>query len=291
MAPHSALDRSDAPISLEVDLGGRRFPLNWDQSRLPAAQKIRKLREPTEDTSIPTALGETVWKLLAWSAVPPNCDQRQVLVEAYVQSLNQLAEFRRNVETMIRAACAAGIEFRQALGETNINARDAALDEKLDEMLLQAACDWQPARNVLDAKLVSQPIETLRERLTNSLRRAANDFGSQFFEMLAKLVDRELIGLVEWLPNNCCSYHFFRRIVIQENHGRGETRVNETRLFERVERNAITGQRIVGRQTVSEIAGHGVHYHRFARHEHEVMNAVATRVQPVIRAAGGVGAA
>ena len=37
--------------------------------------------------------------------------------------------------------------------------------------------------------------------------------------MLQRMVDLELFGLVEWLPKQCCRYHFFRRVVIQ---GAGE---------------------------------------------------------------------
>lgn len=268
-----------ASVSLEVELGGRRFPLTWDQSRLPPRRHIRKLQERAEDNPLAHQLSESIWTRLAWTALPSNDGDRQSCVEAYVRSLNQLDQFRLDVESMIRAACLASLEFRQALGETHANSRDAALNQKLDEMLDQAACDWRSPRNVLDARTVSLPVETLREKLSVPLRSAVDDFSIQFFEMLAKLVDRELVGLVEWLPNQCCSYHFFRRIVIQENHGGGVRRVEESRFDRIAERDPVTGRQIVGKRTVTTVAGSGVHYHRFARHEHEVMNAVATTIK------------
>lgn len=267
-----------APVSLEVELGGRRFPLTWDQSRLPPKRHIRKLQVQTEDNSLAHQLSESIWPRVAWSNLPANGSDRQACVEAYVRSLNQLDEFRIDVEAMIRVACLASLEFRQALGETHTNARDAALNQKLDEMLEQAACEWRSPRNVLDAKTVSLPVEALYEKLTDSLRAAAEDFSGQFFEVLAKLVDRELVGLIEWHPNNCCSYHFFRRIVIQENEGASQEHDDD--LFDEImERDPVTGRQIIGRRTVKNVNGRGIHYHRFARHEHEVMNAVATTVK------------
>lgn len=267
-----------ALLSLEVELGGRRFPQIWDQSRLLPSHRIRKLQERTDDHPLAHQLAEAIWTRLAWATLPSLDADRQACVEAYVRSLNQLDQFRLDVEGVVRAACLASLEFRQALGETHANARDAALDAKLDEMLDQAACDWRSPRNVLDARTVSQPVETLRETLSAPLRSAVDDFSVQFFEMLAKLVDRELVGLVEWLPNNCCSYHFFRRIVIQENHGRSH-HVDEQLFSQVAERDSVTGRRIIGRRTETKVNGRGVHYHRFARHEHEVMNAVVTTIK------------
>ena len=87
----------------------------------------------------------------------------------------------------------------------------------------QAACDWRPLANILDASLISLPVPTLRSRLDAALGEAVDEFTQQFFELLAKLVDRTLFGLVEWLPNQCCNYFFFRSVVIQENEGASRT--------------------------------------------------------------------
>ena len=275
----NAKPKSDtATVSLEVELRGRRFPLTWDQSRLPQDRHIRKLQEHADDNPLAQHLSESIWTRLAWTSLPASGADRQSCVEAYVRSLNQLDQFRLEVEAMVRAACLASLEFRQAQGETHANARDAALSAQLDEMLDQAACDWRTPRNVLDARIVSLPVEALEERLSGPLRAAVNDFSVQFFEMLAKLVDRELVGLVEWLPNNCCSYHFFRRIVIQENRGRDQ-HIEEQRFNSTSERGLATGSQIVGKRKVTTVAGSGAHYFRFARHEHEVMNAVATTIK------------
>jgi hypothetical protein len=153
------------------------------------------------------------------------------------------------------------------------------MQQKLAETLTAAKSNWLPTKNVLNAGLVSQPVPELRRHLHSALNQAVHNFTAQFFELLARLVDRELVGLVEWFPNGCCSYHFFRRAVIQENDGAGPERIiDETFFREITNRDESTGRRIVGRRTVEKVKGQGRHYHRLARHEHEVMNAVHTSI-------------
>ena len=111
------------------------------------------------------------------------------------------------------------------------------------------------------------------------MAQAVAEFTKQFFELLAKLVDRQLFGLVEWLPNHCCSYYFFKHVVIQENNGALERILAETVFTKITERDPVRGHQIIGRQQIEETRGQGQHQHRFARHQHEVMNAVRTSIR------------
>jgi hypothetical protein len=267
-------------MTLEVQWGGRTFSPSPDTPSPSPQGRIRQLQQRREEIELPKLLHEAILARLSWIAVPPEETERQPLVEAYIASLSQLERLRGDVEELVRAACLANLEFRQLQGETNVNGRDAALASKLDEMLVEAACDWLPTRNVLDAKLVSQPVSTLRRDLQAAITDAVAVFTTQFFELLAKLVERQLFGLVEWLPNHCCGYHFFKRVIIQENLGTSEFQVAGSQYYEpeSVKPGPKTGRRIVGKRTIKETR-HGQHYHRFARHEHSVMNAVCTTIR------------
>ena len=134
---------------------------------------------------------------------------------AYIESLKLLDGFRTDVQRVIEEACRANLEFRQDAGETHIEARDVVLKDELDEMIAEASSDWLPFKNIAGAALLSQPMEIYRQKFDASLSEEVAKFSKQFFESLARLVDRELCGLVQWLPNNCCRYHLFRRVVIQ----------------------------------------------------------------------------
>lgn len=268
----------DVP-ALQVEYGGRRFPLNWDRPTERPKNRVKRLVERTQKQPLEDLVGESIWKRLAWFSITPEAPERQPIVEAYVRSLNQMDGFRREVEELVRHACLANLEFRQARGETNVNARDAVMDAKLQELLTEAAHDWLPTKNVLDAKLVSEPIPKIHEKLDTALTQAVAEFTKQFFELLAKLVDRQLFGLVEWLPNHCCSYHFFKHVVIQENIGASQREVSETLFNQITERDSATGRQIIGTRQIEVTRGQGQHQHRFARHQHEVMSAVRTSVR------------
>lgn len=275
MVGTSSVEEIESP---DVELQGRRFPALWDAPRLRSPNRLRQLAPPPQTVELKDRVAEEVWSRLPWQQLRPVEDETRVVIDAYIQSLNQLAQFRRDVDQLVRAACQANLEFRQGQGETNVVAREAVLSGQLAEMLDAAVGAWLPTRNVVDARLASRPLAEVRERLEAALTQAVADFGRQLFELLARLVDRELFGLVEWLPNNCCAYHFFKRIVIQENDGASRRVLKETRFDQVTERDAETGRQIVGRRTVEETRGQGRHVHRFARHQHDVIQAVHTSI-------------
>jgi len=274
IVPH--LDSEPQIESPDVELRGRRFPLSWKEPQSRPKNNIRQL-VPAPQTDLSDLIADKIRSRLAWKEIGENTAATRPLVEAYVASLLQLERFRGDVDDLVRASCQANLEFRQQLGDTYESARDEVIQTSLDEMLKQAASNWLPARNVIDARLVSRPVAEVRQRLEQALDNAVREFCSQFFELLARCVDRELMGLVEWLPNNCCSYHFFKRVVIQENEG-SSRQVRETQFQRVTERDRATGRQIIGKRTIEETRGQGRHYHRCARHQHDVMNAIHTTI-------------
>ena len=263
--------------SPDVELTGRRFPSQWEEPRSRPKNRIRKLTQKPRADDLSDLMAHELRSRLPWSRLPTSVPDAQPLVEAYIGSLTQLDRFRKEVENLIRVACEANLEFRQQSGETHEQARDAALQSKLSEMLSAAASDWLPTRNIIDARLVSRPVDELRQRLDTALQQAVGQFCGGFFESLAKLVDRELFGLVEWLPNNCCSYHFFKRVVIQENDGPQATAV-KSKFHSGIEFDSASGRQVVGTRTTTTTRGRGRHQHRLARHQHDVMNAFHTSI-------------
>jgi hypothetical protein len=261
----------------DIELGGRRFPAHWLEPKTKGASRLRQLAPPPNHDQLPAAVAKEILSRLSWAQLSADVSEVQPLVEAYVASLNQLAQFRQEVDLLLRAACEANLDFRQESGETHAAARDAALQSERDDMLRQAACDWFPPRNVLDAKLVSRPVPEVRRRLDQAITEAVAEFTKQLFALFAKLVDHELFGLVEWMPNNCCAYHFFKRVVIQENDGASHA-VNEVRFDRATQRDPVTGRRHIGRRTTRIAQGEGRHTHRLARHQHDVMNAIRTSI-------------
>lgn len=263
-----------------VSAGRLHDPMLVTASQRPAegtrGRAIRTLHEYSEDARLPSLLAEALRSQLAWNSLSQEETDRARLVEAYTESLKQIMQFRKDVERVVHYACLANLEFRQSTGETNIEARQEAMDAKLTEMLAEASSHWPLIDNALEVNLVSKRATTLREHLHQSLTKTTNDFSSHFFELLARLVDRRMFGLVEWWPNHCCKYHFFKRIVAQEI-GQTTRKVTETRFDEILDTDSNFWNRVVGRRTTVDTRT-GKHIHLFARHEHSVINAVRTSI-------------
>lgn len=276
-----SLDRPTEPTSVEVRWRRRTYPLPAEPSQAasdPPTNRIYQLREQPEEKALPDLLGEALWSLLPWSELPSDELDRQAVIEAYVGSLSQLERCQAEAKALIEACCEANLEFRQEVGETYLPARDKALKSQLSAMLSEAGDSWLPIRNILQAKLVSQPLPELRQRLHDALVTGVKEFSTEFFELLARLVDRELFGLVEWHPNHCCSYHFFKRVVIQENQGASQQVTTSYRNGRLAEVDSDEGDTVIGTRRTKTVRGKGQHTHRLARHEHGVMQAIRTSI-------------
>ena len=262
------------PLTFEVMRADRRFPMLPDAPHSPPQNRILELQvQPTEE-ALPERLSQAIWQRLAWYEIQiAETPDRETVVRAYVNSLKQLGEYRNAVETLVFEACRANLEFRQGAGETLAEARDAVLNAKLDEMIALASKRWEPAKNIVSADLLSQPLDVYRQQLDKALSDEVAHFSRNFFELLQHLVDQELFGLVEWLPKQCCRYHFFRRVVIQGASVKTATVTeNRDRGFDNYFGQQIAGHRIT---TTSQKVKHEI---RFARHQHELINAVRTSI-------------
>jgi len=263
------------PVTLEVDLAGRRFPRTLNSPRWATPNRVRELKTQPAEQTLPQRLSTAIEQRLKWREVQSTENpSRDALVAAYIESLKQLDGFRADVQRVIEEACRANLEFRQDAGETHVAARDAVLNDKLKEMIAEASSDWLPFKNIAGAALLSQPMEIYRQKFDASLSEEVAKFSKQLFESLARLVDRELCGLVEWLPNNCCRYHFFRRVVIQgATQHTQESSVVMRRDFDESDDDDFGTEGVIGhfRTTRSQHVKHEI---RFARHEHEVIDAI-----------------
>lgn len=189
------------PLTFEVMRADRRFPMLPDARHSPPRNRIRELQVQPTDEALPEQLSQAISQRLAWHEVPfdQNPD-RETVVGAYVNSLKQLAKFQSDIENLVSEVCRANLEFRQGAGETHAEARDTILKAKLDEMTDQAFSGWMPAKNIVTADLLSHSPDIYVTQLDASLTNEVVIFSRQLFEMLQRMVDLELFGLVEWLP-------------------------------------------------------------------------------------------
>lgn len=263
------------PLTVEVMRADRRYPMLPEARHSPPHNRLRELEvQPWEET-LPERLSQAVSQQLPWHGIKlAETPDREAIVRAYINSLKQLGQYRSDVENLVGEACRANLKFRQGAGETHFEARDAILTTKLNEMMAPAFSAWKPAENIVSAELLSHPAKYYFQQFDTALSDEVANFSLQFVEFLKRMVDLKLFGLVEWLPKQCCRYHFFRRVVIQGAAERTETVTEDwERGFDSNSRGRVVGNR---RTTRKQSVKHEI---RFARHEHELINAVRTSIR------------
>ena len=262
-------------LTFEVTLANRQFPSLSQAYHSPPLNRIRTLLQQPHETQLQKQLSQAISQRLAWQVSSlSEVTDRETVATAYISSLKTLNECYDEIRNVVLEACRANLEFRaNDNNETHTEARDAILEGKLNEMMTQAFATWLPAKNSLTASLMSNSPDAFVRQLEAFLSEEVDRFSRQFLELLERMVDRELFGLVEWLPKQCCRYHFFRRVVIQGPEVRTQS-INDSFADDS---DPSSGQRIIGnrRTTSTRTVKHEI---RFARHQHELINAVRTSI-------------
>ncbi len=261
-------------LTFEVTRANRRFPSLSEAHHSPPQNRIRQLQRQPHDDELPKQLSHAISQRLAWHELSPlSSPARETVATAYINSLKTLNEFYNEIRTVICEACRANLEFRTDENATHVEARDKILGGKLEEMMTQAFAAWVPVKNSLTASLMSNSPDAFIGQLDASLSEEVDRFSRQLLELLERMVDLELFGLVEWLPKQCCRYHFFRRVVIQGP----EVRTQSIKDSYANDTDESSGRRVIGnrRTTSTRTVQHEI---RFARHQHELINAVRTSI-------------
>jgi hypothetical protein len=263
----------------DIEIEGRRFPARWQATRPPTNGRLRQFELPKGHEQLPFAVADAIASRLEWKAVSVDTADAEQLVTAYVDSLSDLSSFRFGVFILLLHSSWANVEFRHGSGFTDAATKQTAMEKlhgKLSALLEKRMESWPEPENALNARLVSGRSDELWKHLDLALKKAVAEFSRHFFELLVNLVDEELIGLVEWLPNNCCSYHFFRRVEIQTND------VESTRvefIFVTPKECGLETVRQSGDRRAERRQGRLQKSYRFARHQHDVMKAMHSSVR------------
>ena len=79
--------------SLELEVLGRRFPLNWTDRKPERKARLRQLTPTTEQRQLKDVIGDRIWTTLEWSATTTPDDSSEQLVANYILS----EEFQLNM--------------------------------------------------------------------------------------------------------------------------------------------------------------------------------------------------
>lgn len=236
---------------LEVALSGRTYPVS----------------EAASTTRIPNPAQAEIFSRL-WSrfALPDEKPESlDGVVHVYDSDRQQLSGWRSEMRRLLDALATASFELRATEGsaptetERILAARKETAREKF-------AFPPSGLDKTLSAELLLTPPSAVHGALVRELRTQLKQFADHVFATLDRLVDDKAVGLIEWLSDSLCRFHFFRDVVV---HNSETSNLDEVR--------AVITDKTSGRlmTQVSEIRNQaGTNVYRLARHEHDLMNAV-----------------
>ena len=161
------------------------------------------------------------------------------------------AEVREVAESVFRL----NTEFH-CEGEVHAAARDRFLTEHFERLSREINLSLNPPSGILRAELEAMSVEAAESELRGALDTAASGFAMQVCDLLDRMSDLDLVGLIDWRTETACQSYFYRDIIIQEELGRQTIRgardlvaVHERGLYSVLEVNQEVIETIQGQHT------------------------------------------
>jgi hypothetical protein len=187
------------------------------------------------------------------------------IVRCFVKSHERLSEMAGEARRLLETVCHAhvcGVRSDQIASKRQEEAEEAKIRECMDVTMPAV---WLGPE--LDASTVVQEPAVVMAKLTQSLARSACKLVESFFSALEQLVDKEVVGLIQWHSDSVCKFHFFRRLLVHEFDGR--TTKEQTATFWR----SVDGREVERTEKTTATTTKGRHVHEHIRHEQQLMNA------------------
>ncbi len=260
---------ADRPTSAQIvaTLGRIEQKLTAPPARATeAVEPVSSKRGSAED--LQSDLENALWHTLTFANKEAFGDMTDLL-KHYASSVNQLQKAHADTTAFFELLCQTNLEFRTE-GPVNEAARDEVLRNELVPMLAHCFLAPLPSDQVYEAHITSLPLERAEAKLAQELRKKTRTLVQQFLQVCEKLVDQQILGLIEWVNPAACILHFFRKVVIQTE--------SNSHVADGPRTVAIRG-RVAKTTTAQTRVTQGLHEVRHARHEHHLYQAESTRIE------------
>lgn len=223
---------------LEITLGDRGFPHSYRPSDAAEPELPEVFR----------TLPDAILMRLPFRAATTGPDgmTKEKLFDLYHESVENLRGRYADCAKLLVAVVVCGIEVR---GHWSHDKRVfEAMKSKFQEWRERLpAFDFQPPP-VLSLDLYKRSVTAIVPQLYFALSDAGHRLVKKLADALDRLVDLELVGLIEWQAEDACQYHFFRNVLLGELGAKRTATTHEVREFpgvrsirrEKVERTTAT---------------------------------------------------
>jgi hypothetical protein len=254
--------------------GGQKPPtrISPDGTRAEAGQQTvvadRTKREPRPTEKVAIDLFDKIWGKLALAGKSAaDFQESEQVARCFVASHEQLSKLAEEARSLLEALCRYHVQTvhdSRVSSERRQQAEEAKVRECMDVAMPKV---WLGPE--LDVKTLAQRPEVAFAQLQNSLRRNTVELVESLFSALEQLVDKGVVGLIEWHSASLCKFHFFRRLLIHDFEG--QTTDERTKEFW----HTIDGSEMVRTETTKRTSTKGREIHEHIRHEQQLMKASA----------------
>jgi hypothetical protein len=216
-------------------------------------------------------LFEQLWLRLPLASKSPNdFDESEDVARCFVKSHQRLSQMADEATTLLETLCrfhVQSVRDKQIDPGKQQEREEAKIRECMDVAMPMVGLGAE-----LDVSTVAQGPEAAFERLTKSLRRSTRELVESLFSALEHLVDKQVVGLIEWPTESLCKFHFFRRVLIHVFEG--QTAKEHVREYWRT----VGGREMVRTETTRNTTTKGRDVHQLVRYEQQLMKASPRRL-------------
>jgi len=145
--------------------------------------------------------------------------EHRQLLDDYTQSILAVREATDEFRQVVEALWRMNTEFRSE-GPVNAKARDKVLADLYARLSEQVHLSLKPPSAMLSASLEAMPVGLAEIELRDALDKAAHGLAMQVCDLLDRMTEQELVGLVDWKTDTACDAYFYRYVIIQEQLGK-----------------------------------------------------------------------
>ena len=190
------------------------------------------------------------------------------IVKCYEDSLRLLELRHQEVSDLLWEVCQRNLTV-QVSGFSASDPRIAEVESRLTRQRFeQAAFKHFKPDSVLSAELLANSMQNVHSRLNRSLEQTTHRVVQSTFEAMDRLVDRSVLGVIDWTSDSVCKFHFFKE-ASQYRREATHAQQSEIKYMEdewKVEETTITNTQEVESRTRS-------------RHEHHLMDAERVEIR------------
>jgi hypothetical protein len=223
-------------------------------------------KKPSHTEQVAIDLFESVWASMPLAGkTASDFSTSEEIVPSFFESFGQLKKYEAQAKTLVETLCHYHV---QAVHNERLDRQRQreAQESKIRECMPVSVPSVLLGKE-LDVKTLAKQREIAFAQLRDSLRRNVAELVESFFLMLEQLVNKEVVGLIEWRSDSLCRFHFFRRLVTHVSDGQS-VEEREADYWRQVD-----GRTVALREKSIHTTTKWREIHELIRHEQQLMKA------------------